>query len=64
MGDILNKYLVEVRVDLILDGPEVYFSQQVEEHFEELLMMAVHVEVPLRQHYVPNAHFSCFWLML
>ena len=58
MEDGLHKDLVfiEMGVNFFLNGSEVHFSKQVEEHFEKVIMVAVHVEVPLRQHDMPNTH--------
>ena len=64
MEDGLHKDLVfiEMGVNFFLDGSEVHFSEQVEEHFEKPIMVAMHVEVPLRQHDMPNTHLPGFGL--
>jgi hypothetical protein len=56
--------LIEVAVDLLLDGGQVHLPQQVEEHAEELAVVPVHVEVPLREHDVPDAHLPDLGLPL
>lgn len=51
-------------VDLFLDGGQVHLPEQVEEDAEELAVVAMHVQVPLREHYVPDAHLTDLGLPL
>lgn len=46
----------EPGLQVLRDGDEVDLPEQVEIHAEEVAVVAVHVQVPLRQRGVPDAH--------